>query len=712
MKVAKLKLTKTAIKFLTKQGYTDLFPPQKTAISAGLLRDKSILVSAPTAGGKTLIATMAILSFLSKGKGKAVYLSPLKALAAEKYAEFKKLEDVSIGGRKPKVSISVGNVGNSKNNPINSDILILTNERMDYVIRSGSDWIDDIGLVIADEVHLVGDENRGPTLEMILTRMKRKKPRPQIIALSATVTNSKEIADWLGVKLAKSYWRPVPLIEGVCDGKTVEMNDGKRSKPNFTTRGIPVDLGIECVTDGGQSLLFASTRTRSVSLATKAAEAVSELLTNSERKILLIISKKITGTGESTELVNQLANLTKQGVAFHHAGLDQKCREIVEDGYRKGAIKLLSSTPTLAAGVNLPARRVVISSMTRYNGAIGMNSPISILEYKQLCGRAGRPQYDDHGEAIIVASREADEIAQRYIGGKAEPIESTMTQANALHNHILSLVSTEPGIHKNDVLEFFMNTLGGIQYTKTDTKHRVYDALEYLEKNDMLVEKNDRYAATEFGKKTSSLYIDPLTAWNMREDITDAPKRGSHALGFLHTVTQCREFYPRMELRQKDNSFAYTMLKKKRSEMITHITIFECNRSLLALDMWISEITESNIASALKVESGDIHRMIETACWLLFCMKDLARHLGRSDLILELESLEMRTRYGVKAQLLDLVRLRGVGRIRARIMYKRGIKTVDDLRKLPITKLAAMDKIGPKLAASIKLQTKRLAPRR
>ena len=648
---------------------------------------------------------MAILSFLSKGKGKAVYLSPLKALAAEKYSEFKKLEQIQIGGRKPKVAVSVGNLGDSKNNPANSDVLVLTNERMDYMIRRGSDWVDDISLIVADEIHLVGDDDRGPALEMILTRMKRKDPPPQIIGLSATVTNSEEIADWLNAVLAESDWRPVPLTEGVCDGRTVEMNDGKTYEPEFTVRGIPVDLGIECVSEGGQSLLFAETRIRSVSLATKAAEAVSKMLTDKERKSLAVISKKIASSSERTELVGRLADLVKQGVAFHHAGLDQKCREAVEDGYRKKFIKLLSSTPTLAAGVNLPARRVVVSSVLRYNGKMGANVPIRILEYKQLCGRAGRPQYDDHGEAIIVTSRAADEIREHYIDGEAEPIESVITEENALHNHVLGLVSTEPGIRSEDVVNFFMDTLGGMQYQKGETKNGVSEALEYLEEKEMLVGKKNRYAATEFGKRTSSLYIDPQTAWMMREAITEASRKGSHALGFLHVITQCREFYPRMQLRQKDYELADELLEKKSSELLYPLDASECTRSLIALDMWITEHSESKIAGALKAESGDVHRMNETARWLAFCMRELSRHLERPDLAAEMESLELRIRHGVKAQLLDLVRVRGIGRVRARILYRGGIKKIEDLENMPLAKLAAIDKIGSKLAASIKSQT-------
>jgi helicase len=217
---------------------------------------------------------------------------------------------------------------------------------------------------------LIGDENRGPTLEMTLTQLKLLETKPQIVGLSATITNSDEIANWLGCKLVKNDWRPVPLTEGVCDAGEVTMSDGKTFEVERSIRGTPIDLGVQSVKEGGQSLVFAETRTRSKSLATKAADIISQILEKKDLKELEKTSKKILSENEHTELVKTLAFLVKKGVAFHHAGLNQNCRTIIEKEFRKGTIKLLSSTPTLAAGVNLPARRVVISSVNRYNAKV------------------------------------------------------------------------------------------------------------------------------------------------------------------------------------------------------------------------------------------------------------------------------------------------------------------------------------------------------
>jgi len=356
MKISELQLPKQAIDFLSQQGYSNLFPPQEDSVKAGLLDGKSLLVSSPTASGKTLIATLAIIHYLSSNSGKVVYLTPLRALAAEKFSEFKKLEPLDIG-KKIKIQISTGDYDSTDSSLAKNDVLILTNEKMDSIIRHGADWINDIGLVVADEVHLIGDADRGPTLEMILTKLKLLESKPQIIALSATITNVDELSKWLGCEAVTTNWRPVPLTEGVYDHGSVTMHDGRYFEIESSIRGPPVDLGVESVKDGGQSLLFAETRTRSASLATKAAEAIVKYLNDSEIVELEKVSEKILSDNEHTELVKTLAKLVKKGVAFHHAGLNQNCRETIEEEFRNGRIKLLASTPTLAAGVNLPARR-------------------------------------------------------------------------------------------------------------------------------------------------------------------------------------------------------------------------------------------------------------------------------------------------------------------------------------------------------------------
>ncbi len=707
MKIEKLDLPKSAIEFLKSEGLTKLYPPQNDAIKAGLLKGKSVLVSAPTASGKTLIATLAIISYLSKNKGKVIYLSPLRALAAEKFLEFKKLEKISIGN-KIKVGISTGDYENIEKKLEKNNVLILTNEKMDSIIRHEAEWIDEIGLVISDEIHLIGDDSRGPTLEMILTHLKELEHKPQILGLSATITNSHEIANWLGCKLVDNKWRPVPLSEGVYDGGLVTMSDGTTFEVANTIRGIPIDLGVQCVQEGGQSLIFAETRIRSKSLAIKAVEVIEQLLEKKELDELEKISKKILTNNEQTDLVKTLAILVKKGVAFHHAGLNQTCRQIIETEFRKGTIKLLSSTPTLAAGVNLPARRVVISNINRYNAKVGANRPISVLEYKQLCGRAGRPQYDKFGESIVVGNGNGEEILEHYIKGEPEPIESKITEDKSLRTHILSLIVTHPGIKKEEILNFFLQTLGGLQSSKPTIKFGIDIALRFLSSEFLIIKKGERYAATEFGKKTSMLYIDPLTATHFRDSIENVSKKRKHTFGFLHVITNSEEFFPKFSLRNKDFETASIMIENHTSELLEPISEYDCSRSLLALQSWITESSETTLSDNLGIESGDMHRMVENANWLIYCLREIAKHVERADLLEELENLRRRIVYGIREELLELVKVKGIGRKRARTLFKHHIRTLDDLTKIPVNKLAEIDKIGLTLADNIKSELKKV----
>jgi helicase len=543
---------------------------------------------------------------------------------------------------------------------------------------------------------------------MILTQLKELEHKPQILGLSATITNSDEIANWLGCKLVDNEWRPVPLSEGVYDGGLVTMSDGTTFEVANTIRGTPIDLGVQCVQEGGQSLIFAETRMRSKSLATKAVEVIEQLLEEKELDELEKISKKILTNSEQTDLVKTLAILVKKGVAFHHAGLNQTCRQIIETEFRKGTIKLLSSTPTLAAGVNLPARRVVISNINRYNAKIGANRPISVLEYKQLCGRAGRPQYDNYGESIVVGNGNGEEILEHYIKGEPEPIESKITEDKSLRTHILSVIVTHPGIKKEEILNFFLQTLGGLQSRKPTIKFGIDIALRFLSSEILIIKKGERYAATEFGKKTSMLYIDPLTATHFRDSIENVSKKRKHTFGFLHVITNSEEFFPKFSLRNKDFETVSIMIENHTSELLEPISEYDCSRSLLALQSWITESSETTLSDNLGIESGDMHRMVENANWLTYCLREIAKHVERADLLEELENLRRRIVYGIREELLELVKVKGIGRVRARTLFKHKIKTLDDLAKIPVNKLAEIDKIGLTLADNIKSELKKV----
>ena len=711
MKISKLDLEPNAINFLTSEGFQKLYEPQAYSVDAGILDGTSVLVSAPTASGKTLIAMLGMLAHLPKHKSKIVYLSPLRALAAEKFTEFKKLEKIDLG-RKIKVGISTGDFDSVEDKLENSDILVLTNEKMDALMRFGQSWISEIGLVIVDEIHLIGDEGRGPTLEMVLTRLKSGLigKIPQIIALSATITNSDELAEWLNCEHVESTWRPVPLSEAVYDDFSVTNQDRETYDVSFDYVGSStIGLGVDSVKNGGQGLLFANTRTSAAKLAVDSGPPIEKTLSKDELNELLKISKKILANNEHTQLVKKLAFVVKQGVAFHHAGLNQKCREIIENEFRSGKIKLLSATPTLAAGVNLPARRVVISSVLRYNSQYGGNVPISVLEYKQLCGRAGRPQYDDEGESIIIGKNNQELLLERYVDGEPEPIESKIISPRSLRIHLLSLIVTSPSITEDKIYEFFSETLGGTQTDDDIIELHLENAKTFLLDEEFILEDDGGFLATRFGQKVSRLYIDPMTARDFRNAIEyDIVKGGEHTFGFLHLVTTCDEFYPTFDLRQKDLEKASIVIENNRQTLIRIIEEEDCSRSLLALDLWTNEGTEVNLSEELGIESGDMHRMAETAEWLVYSLRELSREFRREDLVKELDILRKRIVYGIKHELIDLVRIRNVGRVRARILYKNGYKNRTALKKVPLEKLAEIDKIGMTIAKSIKSQVEKV----
>ena len=703
-------LTDNSIRtLLSHLGYSSLYPPQEMALKHGILEGKSVLMTTPTASGKTLIAMMAIYQALKKNR-KAVYLTPLRALASEKYHDMKVLENLDFG-RKIKVMAATGDYDSPGKELAAADVIILTNEKMDTLFRHNAEWLDDIGLFVSDEVHLIGDKERGATLEIMLTKIRKHYPESQIVTLSATVANSYEIADWLACELIESDWRPTKLVEGVYEHGMIRMKDGTTFKVNSSGISSAVDLAIDSVDGGGQALIFAETRKRAASLAAKAAEGVYKRLDKGARELAVKASSEILAREDDSEITKTLAKLVSKGVAFHHAGLAPSSREIVESSFRKGVIKLLTATPTLAAGVNLPARRVVIASILRYDSEYGRNLPISVLEYKQLCGRAGRPQYDTSGEAIIISESgaNAEELYDHYVLGSPEPLRSQLSNDNTIRFHLLSNIATVPGMKRPEIHDLFSRTLFARQYRNATVELKVESALEYLEQEELVRSRNDRYIATDFGRRTSLLYINPATAVKFRDALQGLNYRAAtrYELGFLHLITDSPDFYPKLSLRKTDYDPLSILIQRRGNELLYPISEYECTRSFWALCSWIEETTEKVLSDKMGVEPGDMHRIVEMANWLAYSLYEVAKLLRREDLMPELYNLRTRIRYGVKEELLPLVALEGIGRVKARALYNAGFTDVPTIAKASQAKLASVPKIGPTVAEKLKHQLKK-----
>jgi len=700
-------------------GYSSLYPPQELAISKGLLEKRNLLITTPTASGKTLIAVMAAIKAIEEGL-KVVYLAPLRAIATEKYEYFGALDSVNIDARKIRIRLSTSDYDSSGIELAKADIIVLTNEKMDSIIRHGAEWIYKVGLFVADEVHLLGDRDRGPTLEMMLTKIRKMYTQSQILALSATVANSEDIAKWLGCELIKSNWRPTKLVEGVYENGIIRMNDGSKiriknsSSPTISSSAI--DIALDCIENSGQALIFAETRKRASSLALKASEVVNKRLDKATKTMAAKTSTEILKNSDDTELTRTLCQIVSRGVAFHHAGLGQSSREIVEQSFKAGVIKLLTATPTLAAGVNLPAKRVILSSILRYDSDYGGNMPITVLEYKQLCGRAGRPKYDTSGEAIIVtgSGASAEDIYDHYILGNPEPLQSQMTNDKSIRVHLLSTISSIPGLKKSEIYDLFGSTLFAQQYRKATVTFKIDNALSYLESEDLIKSKNDRYIATDFGRRTSLLYIDPLTAIEFRKAIRSIERTpnsnndynkdfiNKHTLGLLCLITNSADFYPKLSLRRKDIDELGVIFVQHADELFYRVNEYDCSRSVLALYEWINEANDRVLSDKVGVEPGDMYRIAESSEWLAYSLYEVAKLLRREDLLGSIQSLRLRIKYGVKDELLPLVRLKGIGRIRARSLHDAGVTDVAKIAKTPELKLSRIPKIGPAVARKLK----------
>ncbi len=188
---------------------SSLRPAQEKAIGAGLLERKNLLVCTPTASGKTLIAEIAMLQGIYSGAGKAVYIVPLKALASEKFNEFKaKYKDI-------KVALSIGDTDSSDTYLEKYDLVVTVSEKLDSLIRHRAPWLGQVGTIIIDEIHLMNDPHRGPTLEVVITLLRQMLKKAQFIALSATIGNPEELAGWLDAGLVTDSWRPIELRKGI-----------------------------------------------------------------------------------------------------------------------------------------------------------------------------------------------------------------------------------------------------------------------------------------------------------------------------------------------------------------------------------------------------------------------------------------------------------------------------------------------------------------
>ncbi len=690
MKVDELPVDERIKRIIRERGIEELYPPQAEALKSGVLEGKNLVLAIPTASGKTLVSEIVMVNKLLREGGKAVYLVPLKALAEEKYREFREWESLGI-----RVAATTGDYDSTDEWLGRYDIIVATAEKFDSLLRHGSGWIRDVKLVVADEVHLIGSYDRGATLEMILSHLLG---RAQILALSATVGNAEELAEWLDAELIVSDWRPVELRKGVFSHGELFWEDGMVDKYPANWES----LAIDAVKRGKQALVFVNTRRSAEKEAISLSSKIAKLLTKPETRQLEELISQI----EDNPTTEKLKRALKGGVAFHHAGLSRVERTLIEDAFREGLVKVITATPTLSAGINLPAFRVIIRDTKRYSNFGWTDIPV--LEIQQMMGRAGRPKYDKVGEAIIVARTEDPEkIIERYVHGKPEKLFSMLANEQAFRSQMLALITnfgirTFPELFKFLEKTFYFHQREDTASIERKAKEIVY----FLIENEFIdLSTEDEFIPLPFGKRTSHLYIDPMTAKKFK-DAFPALERNPNPLGIFQLIASTPDMAVLNARRRELEDyldFAYEMEEK----LYTNIPYYEEYRFQSFLSQiktakvlidWINEVPEARIYETYGIDPGDLYRILELADWLMYSLIELYKLFEPKEEVLNyLRDLHLRLKHGVREELLELVKLPNIGRKRARALYNAGFRTQEDIMRAKVGELMRVEGIGSKV---------------
>ncbi|MGC8962328.1 MAG: HTH domain-containing protein, partial [Candidatus Bathyarchaeia archaeon] len=340
----------------------------------------------------------------------------------------------------------------------------------------------------------------------------------------------------------------------------------------------------------------------------------------------------------------------------------------------------------------------VINSYERYEPGYG-RYPISVLEYKQFCGRAGRPKYDEYGESVLIARGEDERefLMEKYVSSTPEKIWSKLASEKSLRPHVLSAIVTGFASSEKGLLEFFSKTFFNLQYGLESLKSKLGGILSFLYKNDMIHVNGGLIEATQLGRRVSELYIDPASAVILRDGLINGAPIPTE-LSLLHLISATPDLSPKLHPRRREMGELEMFLEDHRLEFMRTIPdeamdymeyqefLADLKAAKILLE-WINEASEEDILEKYGVEPGDLLRLVESAEWLIYAAQELAQLLNVNRYTSMLGKLRLRVSKGVKEELIPIVKLEGIGRVRARMLFNSGFKTIRELRRASIPRL-------------------------
>jgi replicative superfamily II helicase len=669
--------------------FADAFPfdefneMQREAVPALLHSDANVVASAPTGSGKTALAELAICQTLEAG-GTALFVAPLRALTNEKEDEWERFEDLGYS-----VYVVTGERDLNPRRAERADVLVMTPEKADSATRKHDSprysFVTDVDCVVIDEVHLLDSEKRGSVLEVVVSRLRRLCD-PRVVALSATMPNIDDVAAWLDATPETTFefgdeYRPVDLHADVRTYKHGDNPFADKYRRLFTA----LDLAEPHLREDGQALVFVSSRQDTVQAAKKTRDEIGE-------RDIPVGSR---GDYEFHTAAEELDNSTLRksvldGVAFHHAGLSTHDKNLVEQWFREGKIRVLFSTSTLAWGVNLPARCVVIRD-TKLHDPLEGEVDMSPLDVLQMLGRAGRPGYDDVGYGWIVCD-DADADKYRTLLREGKEIESRLAGNLAEHLNAEIAMGTIRGL--GDVMDWLETTFYYQRaqsepeaYDFRNLRDRVRDTLDSLVEDGFVETDEDlRLSATRLGVLASTYYLRLDTAREFR----DVAAEDGDADSILRAVANAGEF-DSVSARQAERDAIDQVLGSEGSDLESG------PRKVLAI---LRGGMDGAVPGELRSDAWVIR---QNALRLLAALGAFFERYDDPAGANTAARLEARIDTGVPADAVGLTALDGVAAGRAHKLADEGIETPADVRDAGAAGLEAAG-LGPGVAESVSEQ--------
>jgi helicase len=665
-----------------------LLPVQEMAVKEyGLFSGGNLIVFSPTSSGKTFIGEMAAVK-AARENTRVFYLVPQKALAEEKYREF--------AGRYSTAGIDVV-ISSRDRREFDGQILgrqfqiaIVVYEKLQTLLVAQPNIVQGVGLVVVDELQMLTDDERGAGLELLLTKLKMAESRPRLIGLSAVLGKASLLAEWLEAKLLIDTRRPVELRKGVlCQGvfRYREHNSEREGTeeipvPPTKDRGELLVAAADALTRRGEQVLVfvpdrATATTLARRLATRARLAAGDAALARLRE------------GDDTLARGELLATLENGVAFHHADLTLDERGIVEDGFRSGEIRAVVATTTLAIGMNLPAKNVLLDGrrwkMLRQYGRWSLED-LAKSEYENMSGRAGRLALTaDFGRSILVTASpfEADAWLRCYIGRDFEAIAPTLKDA-PLEDHVLDVVASGMGRSRAQIAELLLASFTGKAHWK-DALGRdrflgaIDEALALCREGGLVRDVDDgRLALTHLGRACAAKGLGVRTSAKMAvwaaesRDAAVSPIEIVTLLGL--TVAGSGVYVAMTRQEERRASYRADILERARTMGVDGRPIFrgfaedrwaaeyeesKAHKKTAILLDWIGEAPIKEIEERYDVWAGAVARIGEEYGWLAEALADICRASNWPvEEAEKIRTLAGRLAHGIEADALPLMRLR------------------------------------------------------